>query len=372
MIAITFLVLWMCHTMSTLGELMTYQMEDLCSKTVGESSTAGKLSFDFSQPRLTTGSECSVTVRPNLTARRDGSTSKVMFYFTEFELESFCTENNLTLGDAYSIVPGTQKEMCGKNDTLLKSFFSTYSDHFRVVFRWNKYGARFRNAKFTLKYISYYDGPCVDDGQSRKCDLSERCVPTEFYCSLGEDLHECGYTDEAECHVSEVGELTWWGSLINQMKNVGIVIAVVIAVYFVFRVLRALRNHGFFKNCETIDKMLASTPRRSRQNETGTTAAATDASRNALTVDNVSRRNSSASGNSSEENGIPSIERSHLIIRNDIVLNFDSTGPNRNFLTPPERSAPLPSVAPPSYDEVMRYPYWRSMKDKYPPPPYCA
>ncbi|WAR18928.1 hypothetical protein MAR_000766 [Mya arenaria] len=357
MTAIIFHVLWMCYISSTVGEFMTYQMEDLCGKTVGETSTAGKFSFDFSKLTSTTGFNCSVTVQPELTSRRDGSTSKVMVYFTEFELESFCTETNLTLYDANAPVSGTQKEMCGRNDTLLKSFFSTYSDHFRVVFRWNKYGERYRNAKFTLNYISYYDGPCVDDGQSRKCGLSERCVPTEFYCSLGEDLHECGYTDETECQ--EI-VMNWLDNLLDQLKNVAIVMAIVIAAYFVVRVLRALRDQGLFKNCQSIDKMIAFTSRRSRLNETGTTAAATDASRNSLTLDNVSRRNSSASSNSSEENGNPSIERSNLSSENDIRLNFDSTGPDQNFLSPPEPTSPLPSGAPPSYDEVMGSSYSRS------------
>lgn len=84
-------------------------MADYCNQTIGATDRAGQLVLDFSRMSGRTFRACAVVVEPMKVSSIHPGTDRVLFYFTDFRLASFCSDMNVTIyddGDGRNVLPG--------------------------------------------------------------------------------------------------------------------------------------------------------------------------------------------------------------------------------------------------------------------------
>ena len=76
--------------------------------------------------------------------------------------------------------------------------------------------------------------------------LNTRCTALKYHCHA--DIDTCGGGEEAICEVKDVME-TVVSHLVNVVKDVAIVIAIIIMIFLVMRFLKAMKErHGSLNN----------------------------------------------------------------------------------------------------------------------------
>ncbi|XP_045206859.2 uncharacterized protein LOC123559110 [Mercenaria mercenaria] len=194
-----------------------FHFHDYCGKTI--TNYAGELRFDAEKlPSYLPGGKCSVSIM--LQKALFHSKTYALFYFTKFDLSSFCKITNVSIVDGIpesgAHIKGLPPFICGHNKTLenTDSVFKTRSDKLTVTLKRSN-NARLFYGKFSMKYVQFSLGTCNGQGVY-KCSTGW-CIPNVYRCSS--DINACG---EKQTGCNDEGEVavSFSDKVLNILENV--------------------------------------------------------------------------------------------------------------------------------------------------------
>ncbi|XP_053399474.1 uncharacterized protein LOC128557035 [Mercenaria mercenaria] len=198
--------------------------QDFCGDTIYNG--AGELRFD-AQNLPSHLFKCSVTIQPKSDVLTE--TTRVLFYFTKFDLAGTCEDLSVTVLDGSlfdrTYVGGLPIYICGHNTSLEESdqIFTTKSDQFTVIINKNDF-VRYSTGNFSIKFIAFHTGDCESISVAN-CS-NGRCVASEYFCS--DDINACG-EHQIQCdYIKAIAEL--FEAIVDIIKKYSWIVPVLIGL----------------------------------------------------------------------------------------------------------------------------------------------
>lgn len=347
----TLLIGILCVGVSYGFQLQTWNMQDNCGSSIGRGHFAGELRFaadTFEQVEV-----CNVAVIPTITG--DYKTSRVLFYFTAFDVFPFCEDFNVSITNGPSnevvftksqTVAGLANFMCGSNRTVLQpDMFFYVSENYRnftVTVRANRYAWKSRG-KFTLKFASFNTAPCKGDNTLYTCS-NDRCISKDLGCE-GSEIRACGAEDTSCDSINVEGFVN---SIVDELKNVAGWIVVVLVLAVVYTVIKRCRmRHGGYSNIPIIGSLV------NRMHSVICSGNSSNHNNRRSSTHEMDDIDLDVPSNSNRNDNVNDVNRTTF----DSVSVASSTG--RDSLTP------LPTDDAPSYEDL----FPKDSEPSAPPPP---